>query len=295
MNYFRHILLAGCTFLFLSACSEQIEINTEASPPQLVIYGYITTDTMQHAVCITRSSSYFTTDKPEGISNAKVSISYDGGVFELKESSEEPGVYLTAPNVYGISGKTYTLHASVDFSGNGKVEKYEATSYLPFPATLDSATVIPSPTVNNNLEVLVWGDMSKENRNHLSFHLFRNGVALTDSLKDFRVIGDDYITNKKFTALPVFSLNTERDKYKFSYGDTIVVQVKNFTTEYADFIGIAQKELLGLIPFFGGPPANILPNIRCLSSDPEIKVSGFFTAYPIRKTYTRYYFPSISK
>jgi len=295
MNYFRHILLTSCTLLFLSACSERIEINTEASPPRLIIYGYITTDTVQHAVRITCSSSYFTMDKPEGISNAKVSISYDGGVFELKESSIEQGLYLTAPNVYGIPGKTYTLHASVDFNGNGEVEEYEATSYLPFPATLDSAAVIPSPTMNNILQILVWGDMSKENSNYLSFHLFRNSVALTDTLRDFRIIGDDLITNKKFTALPIFNLNTERDIYNFSSEDTIVVQVKNFTPEYASFIGIAQKELFGLIPFFGGPPANIVPNIRCLSPDPEISVLGFFTAYSIRKTHTKYNFPSIPK
>ena len=68
-NYFRYMLLAGSAlFLGLLACMERTDIHTEASPPRLVIYGYITTDTMQHAIRITHSTGYFVTTKPEGIS-----------------------------------------------------------------------------------------------------------------------------------------------------------------------------------------------------------------------------------
>ena len=288
-NYFYYIRFSACAALcFLFACMERIDISTEASPPRLVIYGYITTDTTQHAVRITRSTGYFVTTKPEGISHAAVSISCDDGIFELKESPDEPGLYITSPDVYGISGKTYTLHASVDFNGDGKTEEYEATSYLPFPATLDSAAITPSFIIDKFLQVLIWGNLPEESSNCFSFHLFRNGIGLNDSLRNFLIERDDYLVSKKIVALPVFQLNPERDKYKFSSGDTITVQVKSLTSEYATFIENAQQELHGPVPLFGGPPANIETNIRCLSSDSKIEISGFFTAYSKHKTYTIY-------
>ena len=276
-NYFYYILLAGSAWV---ACTERIDINTETSPPRLVIYGYITTDTTQQAISITRSTGYFDTAKPKGISHATVSINSDGGdVFPLSESTETPGLYLTSPDVYGIPGKTYTLHATLDFDGTGEMETYESTSYLPFPATLDAAMVGHSNILSDYLQVLVWGELPEESSGNFSFHLFRNGVAINDSLRGFRIMTDEYIVNKKFTAISIFQLNQKDDNEKLSIGDTIVVQVESLTSEYATFIDNARTELRGPVPLFGGPPANIETNIQSLSPNSKTGISGFFTAY----------------
>ena len=287
-----NIIIAGCiSFLTLFACEERVNIHTEASPPRLVIYGYITTDTVQQAIRITRSTGYFVTTKPEGVSHAAVSISCEGETFAMEESPDEPGLYLTSSKVYGIPGKTYTFHAAIDFNGAGNIESYEATSYLPFPATLDSAAVTPSPILSNrlHLQVLVWGNLPEESSGNFSFHLFRNGVAMNDSLRRFRIVQDDYIATKTFAALPVFLLDQEdNDREKLSLGDTVMVQVESLTQEYATFIENAQNELRGPIPLFGGPPANVETNIRCLNANSKTGISGFFTAYSKRKTVTVY-------
>jgi len=285
-NYFGYILFA---LLFLFSCRERIDINTEASPPRVVIYGYITTDTTQQAIRITRSTGYFVTTKPEGISHATVSInSDDNEVFPLSESPDEPGLYLTSPDVYGVAGKTYTLHAALDFYGDGQTEKYEATSFLPFPATLDSVAITPSPIMDDLLQVLIWGNLPEESSNNFSFQFFRNGVAMNDSLRRFQVAQDDYIVNKQFAALPVNQLNQKRDREKLSPGDTLTVQVESITSEYATFIQNAQDELFGPMPLFGGPPANVETNIRCVSYDSKPDISGFFTAYSKNSTTTIY-------
>ena len=285
-RYFYCILLAGSVLL---ACTERIDINTDTSPPRVVIYGYITTDTTQQAISITRSSGYFATTKPEGISNATVSINSDeGDVFPLNESTETPGLYLTSPDVYGIPGKTYTLHATLDFDGSGKTETYEATSYLPFPATLDSAAVVPSNILSDHLQVLIWGNLPEESSGNFSFHLYRNGVAVNDSLRGFRIMTDEYLVTKEITAIPIFQLDPKDDNENISIGDTIVVQVESLTSEYATFIDNAQTELRGPIPLFGGPPANVETNIQCLSADSKTGISGFFTAYSKSSTETIY-------
>jgi len=285
-NYSGYILF---TLLFLFSCRERIDINTEASPPRVVIYGYITTDTTQQAIRITRSTGYFTTTQPEGISHATISInSDDNEVFPLSESPDDPGLYLTSPDVYGVPGKTYTLHATLDFYGDGNTEEYEASSYLPFPATLDSAAVMPSPVMDKFLQVLIWGNLPEESSNNFSFHLFRNGVAMNDSLRRFQIVQDDYIVGKKLTALPMFQLDPDRDSQKLSLGDTLTVQVESITADYATFIQNAQKELRGPIPLFGGPPANVETNITCVSSGLSPEISGFFTAYSKNRTTTIY-------
>lgn len=287
-NYSGYLLLSASALLFLLACTERTNISTEASPPRLVVYGYITTDTTQHAIRITRSTGYFATAKPEGISHAAVTISYDGGTMDLNESPEDPGLYLTSPDVYGIPGKTYTLHAFIDFNGDGQPEEYEASSYLPFPAILDSAAITPSPIMDKFLQVIIWGNLPEESSNNFSFHIFRNGIVMNDSLRGYNIVKDDYLNTKIITALPVFQLNQDRDKYKLSPGDTVTVQIESLTSEYATFMENAQQELQGSIPLFGGPPANVETNIRSLSPDSKIEISGFFTAYSKSKTSTVY-------
>ena len=287
-DFFKYIILSVLFFFFYS-CIERININTESSPPRLVVYGYITTDTMQHTIRITRSSGFFEKTKPQGISNATVSISCDEGIFELKESPDESGLYLTSPDVYGLPGKTYTFHASIDFNGDGKTENYEATSYLPYPATIDRVAVIATSFFTENLlKILIWGSLPEENSHNFSFHLLRNNVILNDSLRGFNYSRDDYVTSNIFAALPVFVVNPERDKYKFESGDTIAVQIESITAEYAIFMQNAQQEMFGQIPLFGGPPANIETNIKCLSSGSKIGISGFFTAFSKDKAYTIY-------
>ena len=288
-NYKYHIILTVYVLqFFLFSCMERIDINTEASPPRLVIYGYITTDTTRHAIRISRSSGFFVKTKPEGISKATVSISCDDSVIKLNESPEEPGLYLTSPDVFGIQGKTYTLHASLDFNGDGKVEEYEAVSYLPFSATLDSAAVTASNIMDDFLQVLIWGSIPEESSKNFSFHLFRNNIVMNDSLRGFLVYQDDYMVTKQFAALPIFYLNPERERWKIEKGDTITVQVESLTAEYAIFIQNAQQEMWGPIPLFGGPPANVETNIRCLSTESKIEISGFFTAYSKHKVNTVY-------
>jgi len=279
-KFFKYILFAGCFFIIcFSSCLERIDISTEASPPRLVIYGYITTDTTRHEIRITRSSGFFETTKPEGISNANVIISYDEGSFELRESAEEPGLYLTSRDAFGVPGKTYTLHASLDFDGDGKPEDYEATSFLPFPATLDSIAITTSYFMDDLLQVLVWGNLPEESSNNFSFNLLRNGVVLNDSLRNMYIVQDDYIINNKIEAMPIFQINPEREKYNFQTGDTIAVRVGSVTSEYATFIQNAQQEARGSIPLFSGPPANLETNLRCLSPNSKTGLSGFFTAY----------------
>jgi hypothetical protein len=285
---FIGIVLSAVFFTGSFSCTSRIDINTEASAPRLVIYGNITTDTMQHSIKITRSSGYFSTSKPEGISHATVSIHTDKETFTLKESSQEAGLYQTDPSVYGIEGETYRLSVALDFDEDGRQEEYEAVSYMPGAPRIDSVGFRPSVLADTYLEVLVWGYMPEEEENYLSFHLYRNYEIVNDSLQGFFIIDDRYMDKKEIEGVSCLFLNQEEEQSVLREGDIITVRIDGITKAYATFIVEAQSELFGSDPIFSGPPANVQTNITAKNPSEEIKVSGFFTAFSGSKKTTVY-------
>lgn len=272
-------LIVSILTVCLFSCTENIHISTENSPPRLVIYGYITTDTMRHAIKITRSTGYFVNTKPEGIRNATVTISSDEETFVLTESSSEAGLYLTEKDVAGKEGKTYTLSVSLDFDEDGEPEEYEATSLLPYSPTVDSINYRPSDLIKDHIEILMWGRISDAEENYLSLHLYRNNGLVNDSLSGFFVLDDEYLETKVMEEIPCFFLDQDEDEEKISSGDLLTLRVDAITKEYATFINNAQAELWGSDPLFSGPPANVETNIRSKTPSEQIRISGFFTAF----------------
>jgi hypothetical protein len=268
------ILLSG-----LWGCEERISLRTDASAPRLVIYGNISTDTVCHGVRITRSSDYFSTETPPAISGAVVRILCNEHVYPLAEDASDPGYYRMETPVAGQVGEHYTLQVSLDFDGNGEAETYEAASFLPPVARLDSIAVVPSVLSAYFLETLIWGQLPEQESNYFSFHFYRNDTLLNDSLQGFSISGDEFLNSKDIQGLPAFYLNQRNKANVLLPGDRISFQIEGITREYANFIINAQSESRGSLPLFGGPPANLETNIRCLSpSAAGIGVSGFFTA-----------------
>jgi hypothetical protein len=266
----------------LFACTEKINIDVDDAPAQLVIYGHITTDTMQHAITVSRSLNYFENARPEGISNATVTVRTDNETYVLHESPDAAGTYLTDPGVFGIEGKTYTLNVSVEF--NGVSGEYEASSVLPHSIRMDSVDFRPSPLGSYVIDVLLYGRLPESEHNYLNVQAFKNGAAINGKLADFSIIASENRTEKEINGeqcLYLFRKNNNSERFNnltpVEDGDSVRIQVGSITKEYAEYVKNAQKELQGSIPVFSGPPANIKSNIRTVRGG--IEACGFFTAY----------------
>ena len=281
----RIIIIAFLITICAVSCTERIDITTDASAPRLVIYGYITTDTMQHAISITRSSGYFATTKPGGISNALVTISSGDQVFTLTESAEA-GVYLTDADVYGIEGQNYTLNVSLDFDNDGQEEQYGASSYLPHAARLDSIRMQPSTDYDDEIEISIFGGLSIDKDCYYSFHAFRNDMPLNDSLSLFALFDGSLVGTDTMDDVACYFLDQTKDKTKLASGDRITLQLNVLTQEYGLFLLKAQTEVLGSIPLLSGPPANVETNIRSISGKAPANISGYFSAYSGKKCST---------
>ena len=278
MQSLKHIIIISLLSLCAVSCTERIDISTDASESHLVIYGYITTDTMQHAVNITRSSGYFATTRPQGVSNATVTISGGGEVFALTESAEA-GVYLTDANVYGIEGQTYTLNVSLDFDNDGQPEQYDASSYLPHAAQFDSIRLQVSTDYKDEIDIRIFGRLSIDKDCYYSFHAFRNDMPLTDSLSLFMLTDGSLVGTDIMVDVACYFLDQTKEKTKLAYGDRIRLRLNVLTREYGSFLTNAQSEVFGSIPLLSGPPANVQTNIRCTSGNARSDISGFFSAY----------------
>ena len=131
----HNILTIGIlSAIFGTACTEKIDIDlNEGENNRLVVEGYISTDTMQHSVRLTRSTSYFYNQPAAPEEGATVTITdSEGNIFPLTFDAST-GNYLTAPDVYGVAGRTYTLNIRLKDGS-----EYEATDELIAPNYFDT-------------------------------------------------------------------------------------------------------------------------------------------------------------
>ena len=266
------------------SCTERIDIRTDDAPPRMVINGAITTDAKQHSIRITRSTGYFSTDKPAVISRATVTITdSDGKVIPLAENETEAGLYQTAKNVRGEEGKTYTLDVYLDD------EHYQAKAHLNHSIQVDSISLQQSPVFRNRsiVEVLLYAqDIPGEN--YYSIFVAINDSVLNNTINRYSVMSNTMFKGDYVDGVAIYYLNQEphdndRDHREVLHiGDKVTLIVHTISKEYAGFISQVQTELHGSVPIFGGPPANVTTNIRCIQPKEGRPVSGFFTAFPTR-------------
>ena len=271
-----------------TSCTERIDIKTDAALPRLVIYGYITTDTMQHTIRITRSAGYFTTDSPEGVSNATVTISdNDGKRFLLAENDTVPGLYQTAPDVFGEEEKTYTLDVTFASNSVHAGEHYQSSAYLRKVNHIDSVGLQASALFKNQVEVLLYAQEYAPNgeTNYYSIFVAINDSVVNPTINRFFVMDNIMFKNKYIPGVVCYFLNQDPQREErnetLHVGDKVTLNINGISKEYAYYINNVRSEIHGSNPIFGGPPANVPTNIHCIAGN-DNSVAGFFTAFPSR-------------
>ena len=282
----KNILPCLIFVISVASCTQRIDIHVDDAPPRIVIYGYINTDARQHLIRITRSAGYFTTDFPEGVSDAIVTISDDeGNVIPLIESDRVKGFYHTAADVCGEEGKTYTLDVLIDSDGNGSATHYRSEAYLQHINHIDSVGLQASLLFRQSVEVLLYAQ-DIGGYNYYSVFVAINDSVVNSRISRFMVMDNVVFRGKYINGIACYYLDQDPDS-EFHHevlhiGDTVTLNINAISQEYATFISNAQSELRGSNPIFGGPPANVPSNIRCVSPPNGTPALGFFTAFPSR-------------
>ena len=106
MKYSAFIILF---VLFITSCTEKIDIDLDTTYQRFIVEGTITTDTMIHGVKLSKSIDYYNNEQPPTISNAIVTIDDGFNEITLEENKLNPGYYETDENYFGVVGRTYKL------------------------------------------------------------------------------------------------------------------------------------------------------------------------------------------
>jgi hypothetical protein len=275
--YLRAIIALLCVISLVS-CSEKIDVALDTTYVRLVVDGSINTDTTVHRVKLSSSGNALNTQPGHAISNALVTISDGTTVFALNENSKMPGTYETDSNVYGVPGKTYTLNISnVDVNGDGTMENYTASSFLPKENPIDSIQVQYNRANQHQKEwqVNLFASEIGGGRNFYLLKAYKNDTLVTDSTYEYVNIADNTgFEGKYYDGFPVYTFSGDKIDEKVRVGDVVTLEMDGITEEYEKFIVGFISEYYPKIPIFSGPSANIPTNIT-----PKDKAVGFFAAY----------------
>jgi hypothetical protein len=270
------ILIALFVELF-NACTEPIDIDLEDDQTRLVVYGTLTTDTTAHTVALSKTSNYFDNSPPPAVTGAEVKIEgTDGTILNLRERTNEPGIYETDSNTYGKTGVAYTLFINnVDIDNDGENETYQATDSIRPIGVADSIKLL----YFENSFVQLWQvHLFAEEPSGKDYYLFKlhlNDQLYTDTLTEIAAADDQFLdTISRETGVPVQSILSEMT----SAGDTITFELNSITEQYYYFFIQLQDEVSGQSPF-EGPPSNVITNLNN-------GAIGFFGTYSIDRAST---------
>lgn len=166
-----------CLFLIaLTACTKEIGFDYHEASPVLVIEGRVTNEGSE--VHITRTRNMEDAVKSPCLTGAEVIITADG-VEERLPFDPSTGSYRSP--LCGTVGKTY--HLEVMFEGR----RYEATSTMPAPAPIKSATFLWQPVMKERLLAYeVWAaDPEPDVRNYYWYRMDRRTATTRDDISAY--------------------------------------------------------------------------------------------------------------
>ncbi len=252
-KYITKFLLIAIFATLITSCIEEAEVILQGElDEKLVVDIKLTTDTLHHKAFLTKTAEYYVEEQTPRVSGANIKIiSSNGDIFHFEEIDN--GVYQTKEKVYGLLGEQYFLEIEY---GN---DIYEAESEIRRNATIDSIG-FRWDIFMESYRVLLYGQEPEGRGDHYAWHLFKNGVHVTDSLHNFVFTNDEYIDGQ---YLDGYEIDRWFNNFDFQQGDTITVEMHSITKDTYEFFLEVMLESGGFVPMSGSgktPVGNISNN-----------------------------------
>jgi len=266
------LIISFISLLWLSSCTEKIDVNLDESYTRLIVEGNLTTDTMAHVFMLSKTTDYFANEAAPKVTGANITISDENGnSIQLEET--EAGIYKTPTDYFGIPNMTYDLRIDLQEEVGG-YSTYEGSSYLPGVAPIDSIGMELNKQFGEDgfWIVKLYATDPGGVENFYQFNIYKNGILMTDTLDKVSFV-DDRLFDGNFTyGIGVSYFNNSLDNQKFQIGDTVVMQMGGITKEQYTYMANVESATGYQNPLFGGPPANPIGNI-------DHGAFGYFAAY----------------
>jgi len=270
-------ILIATSILTLNSCTERVDIKLDSTFTRLIVEGTITTDTTAHCVRLSKSADYFYNSPTPSVSNAVITISDGDTSWVLTEDPTKPGYYYTDSLVYGIQGKTYKLLIeNIDINDDDEKEVYEATSYLPLVAPIDSIELIYRMYPFGSVWDVNMFALDPPSREYYLFKIYINDTMISDTLSEVSSTDDAFFNGNYSNGINVQILVEDRANEKLFPGDKVTLELNSISEEYFKFFIAMQSSTGFSTPLFSGPPANPPTNL-------SNGALGFFTAFSVSR------------
>lgn len=256
-----------------TSCTERIDVKVDSTYTRLTVDGSISNDSGIYTVSLSKSADYFSNEPVPRVTGASVYLSDGENIMTLHETKPGiSGIYATDSNFSGTIGKKYTISIELPEEIAGHSD-YEASCEMRTVPILDSVAAVFHPEWGPEgvWTVRLWAQEPGDEVNFYMFNLYRNGKLLTDTITKKSIADDKYVNGSYMRGVDVVYLNNAHKWETIYPGDTVVLEMSGITSEYHTFISQVSSSGFN-IPFFTGPPSNIVGNV----SNGGI---GFFAAY----------------
>jgi hypothetical protein len=261
-------MLAG--LMAMASCEEIMDVSFSGdSNNHLVVEGSITTDTTQHLVLLSYTGDYFKIEDKVMATGAIVSITDGNSIFPLTETAD--GEYYTAENVYGETGKTYTLQIQLP---DGR--QFSASDYLLPCNPIDS--IRQSLNYNTYMsgygyDVLFYAQEPEPSGDNYMYLLYIDDTLYSDTITEVAFVNDEFVNGNYVGEMPVYRIR--EDDLKTS-PRKVTLEIYSVSKSYYDFMSALMLETLWRGSPWDGPPANIPGNV-------SNGATGFFRASDVKR------------
>lgn len=263
------------------SCTEKVNLKLDSTYTRLVVDGFIRNDTQNYKVRITKSSDYFANVPSPPVTGATVTL-FDGIKNYPLTDPGDSGIYKTSPDFCGVIGRDYRLNIHLQDAIAGKTD-YSASCKMIGVTRLDSIKTVFKPDLGKNgfWQVKLYAQDPPGQKNYYLLNLYRKRLLGPDDYAPWKLWSDtidkvvisdnEFFQGNYIHGLEVFFINNDREYETLHVGDSVMLELSAVTKEYFDFIDQVQQSGFN-IPFFTGPPANVVGNI-------DNSGIGFFAAY----------------
>jgi hypothetical protein len=274
---FKNILYGLSLVLLTLSCTEKIDIQLDESQTRLVVEGYLTNESKEHMVRLSKSAPYFSNQTAPVVEGATIRLNV--GETNLTLTEKTPGMYVTPADYTGVPGKLYQLTIELAEPINDQTT-FTATSLMRNVVQSDSIEVEYHSDWGKGIWEVKWYAQEPSGDDYYLFKAYKNDSAFADSLKNWITIDDRFIDGNNTNGIGVKYFWKIR-KQIINPGDKITLQVCGITKEYQNYVEFSRRAVNQQNPMFSGPPTNVPGNI----SNGAI---GYFAAYAVSYASTTY-------
>lgn len=282
------VYLFFASTLFLLGCEEVIHPELELADPILVVDAWLTHESVEQQIKLTRTQPYFESALPTGVSGASVQVTdQNGKVYSFTET--EAGVYSWLPagnETFGEIGLTYNLQ--VIFNN----EIFLAESKLGVVPPVDSITFFVTEggqLFPDLYQAEFWAVDPVESGNAYWIKTYKNGQLLnkpSEMLTSFDggfskgsgFNGADFIPPIRRGINPFDEDEDGSFKSPYLVGDSVYVEILSITEATFNFlyeVSLQTNRPGGFGELFATPLANVKSNVHNVNSNGS-PVVGFF-------------------